>query len=312
MRISPEVEIALSLAATEAARRRHEFLTIEHLLYALLFDDETAKAVKAAGGDLKDLKKKLERFFDERMEAMAEDAIVAPQPTMGVQNAIRRAAAHVQSSGKDEVKGANVLVAMFAERDSFAMSLLEGAGVTRLDLVAYISHGVPKDGDDEDGAGEEGELAGRSEEGAGKKEKDPLQAYTINLNEEAKNKRIDPLIGRANEVDRIIQILARRKKNNPLLVGDPGVGKTAIAEGLALEDHARRGAEGAEERRRLLARHGLAPGGHALPRRLRGAHQGGAEGARRRSPAPSSSSTRSTRSSAPGRPAAAAWTRPTC
>ena len=230
MRISPEVEIALTLANTEAARRHHEFLTVEHFLYALLFDDETGKAVRAAGGDVKDLKKKLERFFDERMDVLPEDSMVAPSPTVGVQNAIRRAAAHVQSSGKEDVTGANVLVAIFAERDSFAVSLLESAGVTRLDLVAYISHGVKKDEDDEEG---EGELAGGSE--SGKDKKDPLSAYTVNLNEEAAEQRIDPLIGRSNEVDRIIQILARRKKNNPLLVGDPGVGKTAIAEGLALK-----------------------------------------------------------------------------
>ena len=235
MRISPEVEIALSLAATEAARRRHEFLTVEHLLYALLFDGETSKAVRAAGGDIRELKKKLERFFDEKLDALADDVQVAPQPTLGVQNAIRRAAAHVQSSGKDEVKGANVLVAMFADRDSFAMSLLESSGVTRLDLVAYISHGVTKDEEGDEGLGQDdGELAGRGGDES-KEKKDALSAYTVNLNEEAKNKRIDPLIGRASEVDRIIQILARRKKNNPLLVGDPGVGKTAIAEGLALK-----------------------------------------------------------------------------
>jgi len=234
MRISPEVEIALQLASTEATRRRHEFLTVEHLLYALLFDDETSKAVRATGGNVKELKKKLEHFFDDHLEPLPEEAFISPQPTVGVQNAIRRAAAHVQSSGKEEVKGANVLVAIFAERDSFARTLLEEAGVTRLDLVAYISHGVSKDGEDDDG-----ELAGGGDDegpGGGKEDKkDPLKAYTINLNEEAKDKRIDPLIGRSNEVDRIIQILARRKKNNPLLVGDPGVGKTAIAEGLALK-----------------------------------------------------------------------------
>jgi ATP-dependent Clp protease ATP-binding subunit ClpA len=237
MRISPEVEIALQLAATEAARRRHEFLTVEHLLYALLFDDDTGKAVRAAGGDVKDLKKKLERFFDDHLDTLAEEALVAPQPTIGVQNAIRRAAAHVASSGKEDVKGVNVLVAMFADKDSFALTLLEEAGVTRLDLVAYISHGVSKDGEDAD----DGELAGGGGDDSGKSaqgrkdSKDPLKAYTVNLNEEAASKRIDPLIGRTDEVDRIIQILARRKKNNPILVGDPGVGKTAIAEGLALK-----------------------------------------------------------------------------
>ncbi len=229
MRISPEVEIALSLAATESARRRHEYMTVEHLLYALLFDEATAKVVRHAGGDVKQLKARLERFFDEQMESLPETATPAsPAPSMGVQRAIRRAAAHVQSSGSEEVKGANVLVAIFAESESFAVSLLEEAGVTRLDVVAYLSHGVSKSEE------EDGELAdGDGGEGGGKAKKDPLEAYTVNLNEEAKESRIDPLIGRATEVERLIQILARRKKNNPLLVGDPGVGKTAIAEGLA-------------------------------------------------------------------------------
>ncbi len=234
MRISPEVEIALSLAATEAARRRHEYMTVEHLLYALLFDETTAKVIRHAGGDVKILKAKLEHFLEEQMEVLADGSPSAPSPSMGVQRAIRRAAAHVQSSGHDEVKGANVLVAIFAESDSFAVTLLEEAGVTRLDVIAYISHGVSKDA----GAGDDsGEFAdgGPGDGEAGGKKKDALEAYTVNLNEEAKESRIDPLVGRTTEVLRLIQILARRKKNNPLLVGDPGVGKTAIAEGLALK-----------------------------------------------------------------------------
>jgi ATP-dependent Clp protease ATP-binding subunit ClpA len=233
MRISPEVEIALSLAATEAARRRHEFLTVEHLLYALLFDAETSRAVQAVGGDIKDLKRQLEQFLDENLEPVPTETTSPPQPTLGVQNAIRRAAAHVESSGKDLLTGTTLLVAMFAERDSFALSLLEGAGITRFDLVAYISHGVANDDGDE---ADEGDLASRGDEAPDRSgKKDPLKAFTLNLNEEAKARRIDPLIGRQDEIDRIVQILARRKKNNPLLVGDPGVGKTAIAEGFALK-----------------------------------------------------------------------------
>jgi ATP-dependent Clp protease ATP-binding subunit ClpA len=231
MRISPEVEIALSLAATEAARRRHEYMTVEHLLYALLFDEATARVVRHAGGDVKALKAKLERFFDEQMESVHEGGATPPSPSMGVKRAIQRAAQHVQSSGNEEVKGANVLVAIFAESESFAVSLLEEAGITRLDVVAYLSHGVSKS-EEEDGELADGEGGG---EGGGKPKKDALEAYTVNLNEEAKESRIDVLIGRANEVERLIQILARRKKNNPILVGDPGVGKTAIAEGLALK-----------------------------------------------------------------------------
>ncbi len=236
MRISPEVEIALSLAANEAARRRHEYVTLEHLLYALLFDEGTALVVRHAGGDPAAIKKELEQFLSDQLDSVPEDTYQTPTASLGVQRAIRRAMGHVQQSGKDQVTGANVLVAIFAERDSPAVSILEKAGVTRLDVVAYISHGVSKL---EDG-GEEREKEPASMEPSGEGEgprarRDPLKAYTVNLNEEAQQKRIDPLVGRANEVSRMIQILARRKKNNPLLVGDSGVGKTAIVEGLALK-----------------------------------------------------------------------------
>jgi ATP-dependent Clp protease ATP-binding subunit ClpA len=235
MRISPEVEIALSLAANEAARRRHEFVTLEHLLYALLFDDQTALVVKHSGGDVAALKKRIETFIDTQLEVLPEDTYSAPSASLGVQRAIRRAVAHVQGSGKDQVTGANVLVAMYAERDSFAVSMLEESSVSRLDVVAYLSHGVSKleesDGPADIKEPEEGQARGKD----GKAKKNPLKAYTINLNEEAKQKRIDPLIGRSLEVARIVQVLARRKKNNPILVGDSGVGKTAIVEGLALK-----------------------------------------------------------------------------
>ncbi len=244
MRISPEVEIALTLAANEAARRRHEYVTLEHLLYALLFDDATALVVKHAGGDVARLKKQLERYLDDKLEPLPEGTLSTPTPALGVQRVIRRALQHVQSSGKDEVKGANVLVAVFAERESFAATLLEQSGVTRLDVVAYLSHGVSKMDEAEGGDGREaGEaVEGEAPEaptgepgGGGRSARDPLKAYCINLNEQARESRIDPLIGRQREVDRMVQILCRRKKNNPLLVGDAGVGKTAIAEGLALK-----------------------------------------------------------------------------
>jgi ATP-dependent Clp protease ATP-binding subunit ClpA len=235
MRISPEVEIALSLAANEAARRRHEFITVEHLLYALLFDDATALIVKHAGGEVAKLKKELETFLDEQLEKIESSSLSAsPQPSIGVQRAIRRAAAHVQSSGKEEVTGANVLVALFAERDSFAVSMLEQEGVTRLDVVAYIAHGISKVDEGEAEARPDSRV-GADGEASPRPQKDPLKAYTLNLNDEAKEKRIDPLVGRGKEVQRIIQILARRKKNNPILVGDAGVGKTAVVEGLALK-----------------------------------------------------------------------------
>ncbi len=234
MRISPEVEIALSLAANEAARRRHEYVTLEHLLYALLFDDQTAQVVRHAGGDPAVVKKELEQFLTEQLDSVPEDAFTTPTASLGVQRAIRRAMSHVQSSGKDQVTGANVLVAIFAERDSPAVNILEKSAVTRLDVVAYISHGISKLDEGDGPADKEPASIGGDEDGP-RSRKDPLKAYTINLNEEAQSKRIDPLVGRSNEVLRMIQILARRKKNNPLLVGDSGVGKTAIVEGLALK-----------------------------------------------------------------------------
>jgi ATP-dependent Clp protease ATP-binding subunit ClpA len=233
MRISPEVEIALTLAQNEAARRRHEYFTLEHLLYALLFDESTAVVVRHAGGDPAAIKKELEQFLSDQLESVPEETFDVPAASLAVQRAIRRAAAHVQSSGKEQITGANVLVAIFAERESPAVSILEKAGVTRLDVVAYISHGVSKADEPEE---REKEAASLDGEGEGpRSRRDPLKAYTQNLNEEAREKRIDPLVGRSNEIARMIQILARRKKNNPLLVGDSGVGKTAIVEGLALK-----------------------------------------------------------------------------
>ncbi len=184
MRISPEVEIALTLAANEAARRHHEYVTLEHLLYALLFDDQTALVVRHAGGDAAAIKKELEHYLAESVEKVPEDDFATPTASLGVQRAIRRAMSHVQSSGKDQVTGANVLVAIFAERDSPAVNILDKYGVTRLDLVAYISHGVSKS---EDGGGADKERAGSGEgDDEHGPQGDPLKAYTINLNEEAR------------------------------------------------------------------------------------------------------------------------------
>jgi ATP-dependent Clp protease ATP-binding subunit ClpA len=233
MRISPEVEIALSVANNEAARRHHEYVTVEHLLYALLFDDATALVVKHSGGDVAALKKDLESFFENQLHASEEDDDSMPMATLGVRRVLGRADHHVQSSGKEVISGANVLVAIFAERDSFAVSLLGKHGVSRLDVVAYIAHGVSKVDDESarPGGGERENAGADGEEP--RPAKDPLKAFTSNLNEEAIAKRIDPLIGRQREVERLVQILARRKKNNPILVGDAGVGKTALVEGLA-------------------------------------------------------------------------------
>jgi ATP-dependent Clp protease ATP-binding subunit ClpA len=236
MRVSPEVEIAFALAQREAARRRHEFVTVEHLLFALLFDDETSDVVRHAGGDPRALRKKLERFLDSDLPALPEDADTQfPSLSLGFNRAVQRAALHVQSSGKKELKGANVLVAIFSERECPAVAMLGEQGVTRFDVVSYVSHGISKSGQDdvarEDSRGSPGS---DQDDGEGPSQvRDPLAVYTLNLNTEAAEGRLDPLVGRENEVARTIQVLARRRKNNPLLIGDAGVGKTAIVEGLA-------------------------------------------------------------------------------
>ncbi|EYF05319.1 ATP-dependent Clp protease ATP-binding subunit ClpA [Chondromyces apiculatus] len=232
MRISPEVEIAFSLATREAARRKHEFVTIEHLLYALLFDEETAEVLRHAGGDSTQLKKKIEKFLEEELEKLPEEGESTPTLSLGFQRVVGRAAMHVQSSGKKELKGANVLVAIFAERDCHAVALLNEQGITRFDVVNYLSHGISKTGQD-DPLREESPEGTEGEQGTPQTVKDPLGAFTMNLNKEAAEGRIDPLVGRQAELSRTIQVLARRRKNNPLLIGDAGVGKTAIVEGLA-------------------------------------------------------------------------------
>ncbi len=235
MNVSAEVEIACSLALREAERRRHDLTTVEHLLFALLHDEGTARVVQKSGGNVDAIKREIERILDEEIERVPGTRPVSPTPSRGFQRVLHRAAVHVESSGKEELKGQNVLVAIFAEADSLAVKVLNDHGVTRLDVVSYISHGVAKDGDDDlelstPGADEEME-GGEGEED--RPEKDPLARYASNLNERAKEGQIEPLVGREKELRRAIQVLARRKKNNPLFVGDAGVGKTAIVEGLA-------------------------------------------------------------------------------
>ncbi len=233
MRISPQVEVAFGLATREAQRRRHEYVTVEHLFYALLFDEETKEVVRHAGGDIDALKKKLEKFLDEELEQIPEDEYDDPTLSLGFQRVVGRAAMHVQSSGKEQLEGRNVLVALFAEQDSPSLGFLAEDGVTRLDVVNYISHGVSKLDEPFGAPGvDEGSSEQGAESGSGK-QADPLAAFATNLNAEAEAGRIDPLVGRSNEVERVIHVLSRRRKNNPLLIGDAGVGKTAIVEGLA-------------------------------------------------------------------------------
>ena len=231
MKVSAEVEIACSLAASEAQRRRHDVLTVEHLLFALLHDEEAAAVVQRSGGDVDALKQKLERCFSEQMDRVPGKRPVAPTPSRGFQRVLQRAALHVESAGKEELRPHNLLVAIFAEADSPAVQALEGQGVTRYDVVNYLSHGVSKNGDGDDLDAMPAGLDDEDAEQAGGAT--ALERYTVNLNDRAAAGDVEPLVGREKELYRAIQVLSRRRKNNPLLVGDAGVGKTALVEGLA-------------------------------------------------------------------------------
>jgi len=236
VKVSAEVEIACSLAQSEAARRRHDLITVEHLLYALLHDDATARVVRGAGGNVDRLKKEIDRVLEADLSKVPGSEPVMPAPSRGFQRVLQRAAIHVQSSGKEELKGFNVLVAIFAEVDSQAVEVLTALGLTRYDIVSYVSHGVAKDGGDEgalETAGSDEDDEDGEGDGDGEKVSDPLSKFAINLNEAAAAGHIEPLVGRAKELRRAIQVLCRRRKNNPIFVGDAGVGKTAIVEGLA-------------------------------------------------------------------------------
>ncbi|EGI76157.1 ATP-dependent Clp protease ATP-binding subunit ClpA [Hylemonella gracilis] len=235
--IAQELEVSLHMAFVEARQQRHEFITVEHLLLALLDNPSAAEVLRACAANIDDLRKSLTNFIKDNTPQVAGTEEVDTQPTLGFQRVIQRAIMHVQStgSGKKEVTGANVLVAIFGEKDSHAVYYLHQQGVTRLDVVNFIAHGIkksdpPESSKSNDNAGEAEENAA-AEKGEGKAS--PLEQFTVNLNQQAKDGKIDPLIGREYEVERVIQILCRRRKNNPLLVGEAGVGKTAIAEGLA-------------------------------------------------------------------------------
>src|SRR5881397_1292415 len=232
--IAQELEVSLHMAFVEARQQRHEFITVEHLLLALLDNPSAAEVLRACSANIDDLRKNLSQFIKENTPTVGGTDEVDTQPTLGFQRVIQRAIMHVQStgSGKKEVTGANVLVAIFGEKDSHAVYYLHQQGVTRLDVVNFIAHGIKKSEPPEPTKSNEGSGAeGEKEEGEGKGS--PLDQFTQNLNQLARDGKIDPLIGRELEVERVIQILCRRRKNNPLLVGEAGVGKTAIAEGLA-------------------------------------------------------------------------------
>ncbi len=238
--IAQELEVSLHMAFVEARQQRHEFITVEHLLMALLDNPSAAEVLRACAANIEDLRKSLAGFIKENTPTVSGTEEVDTQPTLGFQRVIQRAIMHVQStgSGKKEVTGANVLVAIFGEKDSHAVYYLHQQGVTRLDVVNFIAHGIRKSDPPEParpGEGPSGEGSGEREEAAGGSEQksSPLDQFTQNLNQLARDGKIDPLIGREAEVERVIQVLCRRRKNNPLLVGEAGVGKTAIAEGLA-------------------------------------------------------------------------------
>ena len=237
--IAQELEVSLHMAFVEARQQRHEFITVEHLLLALLDNPSASEVLKACAANIDDLRTSLTKFIADNTPQVAGTDDVDTQPTLGFQRVIQRAIMHVQSTGngKKEVTGANVLVAIFGEKDSHAVYYLHQQAVTRLDVVNFMAHGIRK-GESAEGAkpSESGEEAEASEQAStgGKAEKNsPLEQFTNNLNQAAIEGKVDPLIGREYEVERVIQILCRRRKNNPLLVGEAGVGKTAIAEGLA-------------------------------------------------------------------------------
>jgi ATP-dependent Clp protease ATP-binding subunit ClpA len=235
MRISRELELTLTLAVDEARRRRHEFLCLEHVLYALTFDEAVANILRHCGGDIKALQRDLEKFFKENLEQLPEKAgEVEPQQTLGFQRVLQRAAAHVQSSGKDVLEGRNLLVALFREENSHALYLLNKQGITRLDVLNYISHGISKTPVEEEEPLSRSGGEPMDDEDEPRPVKNPLEAFTSNLVQRAKEGLIDPLIGRDDELERTIHVLCRRRKNNPVYVGDSGVGKTAIVDGLAL------------------------------------------------------------------------------
>ena len=231
--LSSELESSLNSAIQNARKARHQYITVEHLLAALLDNPPAAKAIQACGAEVRGLREKLEEFLDEYVPVLSEEEDIDPQPALGFQRVIQRAILHVQSSGKREVTGTNVLIAMFAEKDSHAVYFLSEEGVSRFDIVNYVSHGIAHTGDTPRELPSPREQGDDDDEDSDEEYQSALAVFAVNLNEQAIAGKIDPLIGRSREIDRTMQILCRRRKNNPLYVGEAGVGKTAIAEGLA-------------------------------------------------------------------------------
>ena len=231
--LSKSLEETLRRAMTNASSLKHEFATLEHLLFALLEDQDALEVLKACSVNVKTLEDDINKYLKEDLKAIVtSDNEADTQPTAGFQRVVQRAVIHTQSSGRNEATGANILVAMFSERDCYAVYLLQKQDMKRLDAVSFMSHGLAKDPNYSKPTSPSG-ADSTAEDVENKKPEKALDKYAVNLNEKAAEGKIDPLIGRQLELDRTIQVLCRRTKNNPLLVGDPGVGKTAIAEGLA-------------------------------------------------------------------------------
>ncbi len=229
--ISKELSATLGFAVSEAKRRRHEYVSIEHILFAILHDENGKEIIQNCGGDIGNLKQRLKRFFDEKMATVPEESDYVLQQTLGFQRVIQRAVNHVRNAEKQEVEIGDILASIFLETDSYAAYFLGQEGITRLDVLNSITHGVPKD--------PFADVIGGTvkTQKAEKKKDDPLALFTVDLMEMAAKEKLDPLIGRERELERTVQVLCRRRKNNPIFVGDPGVGKTALAEGLAQKIH---------------------------------------------------------------------------
>ncbi|MDH3359958.1 MAG: AAA family ATPase, partial [Desulfobulbaceae bacterium] len=224
--ISHKLEMALVMAIREAKARHHEHVTVEHILYGLMHDEHATNIITNCGGDHDNLKRKLETYFAANLPVTEDNEDKEPSQTIGFNRVLQRAIAHVQSSGKKEVDSGDVLVSIFSEEESFAVFFLQSEGLERLNIVEFISHELPSTATPQ-----------KEKTGGKDKQESALEKYTVNFSKRAEEGQIDPLIGRDREMNRLMQVLCRRRKNNPLLVGEPGVGKTAIAEGLALHIH---------------------------------------------------------------------------
>src|SRR4051812_20036935 len=230
---SPAVEVVLSIAFREAISRGHAYLTLEHLLYALAHDPDGERILGACGVDLQQLRRDLDLYLDESIERQRRGSAKDPEQTVAFRRVLQTAILHVQSAQREEANAGDILAAMLQQPKSYAAQLLTDQGVTRLDILNYISHGITKVPMDPSGAGAHGPAPANGEDGGPATSNDPLTAYCVNLTERASQGLLDPLIGRTDELQRTIEVLCRRRKNNPVFVGDPGVGKTALAEGLA-------------------------------------------------------------------------------